>query len=205
MYRKIVYVIAITLVMIFLFNCSLNKKSVKLIIANSLFEVQVKKGTVLTDDIVFSSTGLNNMTLYYDKNFTQKYENERIKEDLILYLDYCESELLTQIREDFRIFEKKYDYTVSDVWIEFYMGKFNNYIICMYILRGQGFLQSITKEKFGDLELVYPDSNKYYCWKDGDFYTLTELYNSNEISIKDIETIIERDIIAYRIRQVVKP
>ena len=99
-----------------------------------------------------------------------------------------------------KIMEIKQDYVdylsieknISDVVIDYYIGEYNEYIILMLSYEGQPFFDWIITCYFDDMELVYPNSNILIAWKNGVFYQLKDLYESQELSTKDVKKIIKK-------------
>lgn len=99
------------------------------------------------------------------------FKEQRIKKDYISHFDIS-------------------DVTANDVVLDYYGGNYNGYEIVM--LDAECHDPETRVEQIGDSSITYYDSNQLYAWKNGIFYSLVDLYASNDFSVDDIKFIISR-------------
>jgi|GEM_PF-4251507 len=101
--------------------------------------------------------------------------------------------ILSEIKQDYYeqfVYEK--DKTVSDVIVDYYVGRYNGYYVLMLSYKGEPFFDGCFTVCFDEYSITYSNSNTLRAWKDGAFYDLEELYKLGELSKKDIKQIIEQ-------------
>lgn len=81
------------------------------------------------------------------------------------------------------------DNTPKDFYIEYYVGKYNGYRVLMFSLTDKKYGNIPYLDKIGDVYISYSNSKRLTAYKNGEFYTLQELYKKEELTEKEINEI----------------
>ena len=88
-----------------------------------------------------------------------------------------------------KLSKEKYDITLDDVEVYHYYGEYNGYYISIVQHNKEQFSKYTEFKYIDDVEFIYCSSNEYSAWKDGEFYSLEELYENNEITKEELSKI----------------
>lgn len=153
--------------------------------------VNIKRLSNISYDLITIIDKDNIEGLYLDSNYTIKYNNEDVKEDINIYIlsyDQTYNVIINQ-------YVKTKQLENSNL-IEYYqIGVFKGYNIGVWKKTTDNF--SVYQETFGDIVITLGINCELLGWKSGEFYNLKELYNLNIITnemILDIESYFTRDI-----------
>lgn len=81
------------------------------------------------------------------------------------------------------------DNSPKDFYVEYYVGKYNGYRILMFSLTDKKYVNMPYLDKIGDVFISYSNSKKLIAHKNGEFYTLQELFENEELTEKEINKI----------------
>lgn len=138
--------------------------------------------------------------LYLDENYTIKYNNEIIKEDITLYIheyiyDGITQELYDEIKRDYI---DKYYYYLGDhvdpeqIKIAEFVCNINGIIIAkfydMFDYESR-FYDLLWKETIDGIDIWSKDTNIYRVWNNGEFYKLQEAYEKNVLTKENLITL----------------
>ena len=94
-----------------------------------------------------------------------------------------------RIKEDYIEFFNITDKTADDVVLDYYAGNYEGYEIVMLDVEWHDPEEWI--EVIGKMQINYKDSNRLLAWKDGEFFSLTDAYNTEKLSAESISDIGE--------------
>lgn len=168
------------------------KEKEEKIVIDKNSSINLSMVTILEDDKIEG--------LYLDENYTIKYNNEIIKEDITLYIheyiyDGITQELYDEIKRDYI---DKYYYYLGDqadseqIKIAEFVCNINGTIIAKFYDMfdyENCFFDLVWKETIEGVDIWNTNSNIYRVWNNGEFYKLQEAFEKNVITKDDLVTI----------------
>ena len=206
---------------IFIVGCN-SQKEIKITynINNVVISYNYQDDLIITNKHIELITDMEIEGIYYDNEYTKKYNNEIIKQDTIFYLKVINlqdnpfpglsNELYNQIKTDY-IKERYGNFYIGlyeeDVKINKFIGIFNNSIVASYYcphINGISkfdydnyIINIIHKITIDNIDLWFETTNPIRVYNNGEFYSLEEAYNNKSISLEDlnqISNILKEDI-----------
>ena len=207
---------------VFITGCNSQKeKEIKITynINDVVISYNYQDNLVITNKHIELITDMEIEGIYYDEEYTKKYNNEKIKKDTILYLKVINlqdnpfpglsNELYNQIKTDYikERYGNLYIGIYDDVKINKFIGIFNNSIIASYYCPyGDGIaelnydnyiINLVHKITIDNIDLWFETTNPIRVYNNSKFYSLEEAYNNKIISFDDlteISNILKEDI-----------
>ena len=194
MNRVILIILSIIMILTILTGCinSFGMKADFEIESNSMSEEQGEPEELnISMPEENSNSGGDNSSAFESKVESQQSEPQSESGDVfpIPRLPLTE-EMEERIKKDYCIFRNA-NIDSDEIKIAFiYWGTYNGYVsMSIYNLYGVH-IQAIRKENVAGYEFIYSNpSQKIQIWKDGEFYTLTDVYEKGLLKENDIKNI----------------
>lgn len=179
-------------------NNQSNKVNINFIFEDESKVVSIDKGDIITNDIIPWQDNINNIEIYYDDKKIEKYNNEPIIEDIIIYIKEKDNtpKIITdeQIKQDYLAYShSKGDtyLTIEDIEILNHYGQYGD-IVILRMFRGA--YQVVTYISFYELNIqfVFGDRNTPLVYKNGNFYELYDAYKNGIITKEHVISLNEK-------------
>ena len=176
---------------------------IKEIVITYIFEykkgsIKLESGTIFDISLIKQNIDEYDVEgIYWDKEYTNKYTNEKLYDDAELYLkrivrEYTFDTLTKEQEETIKAdYQKKYlsshkDATLEDVKIMYYVGTYNGCVIAMYTHTWHSNFDFPFSEEITDgYGIGYNIDNCLLVWKDNQFMRLKEAYEKGYIDFDD--------------------
>lgn len=176
---------------------------IKEIVITYIFEykkgsIKLESGTIFDISLIKQNIDEYDVEgIYWDKEYTNKYTNEKLYDDAELYLkrivrEYTFDTLTKEQEETIKAdYQKKYlsshkDATPEDVKIMYYVGTYNGCVIAMYTHTWHSNFDFPFSEEITDgYGIGYNIDNYLLVWKDNQFMRLKEAYEKGYIDFDD--------------------
>lgn len=202
MKRLIIFLITMVFILSF-FGCKENQKyvNVTFMIQDTSNIVKVDKGTIITEDIIpfIENINIEEYELYFDENKQQKYNNEPLNKDTIIYVDVIENEENISTEELINRAKKRYledfikgsrpNATIDDVRVGEFLGRYGN-SIALLMSDGRNIFRCIEIYYIvADLRFTTGEDKYIYIYNGGRLFYLWDAYAMEIITYEDLYSI----------------
>lgn len=169
--------------------------NVSFIIEGKTQVIEVKKGTSLTRDMI-PVNNVEEVELYYDKEYKNKFDNGIINNDIVLYvknkLERLDDDTTINIKTSYiKNFCNK-DTHLNEIIIEGYYGCYNDYYAVLIKELNKGDTGVIRKVIIENLIFNYPfDNREILLYKNDSFTTLDKAFENEYIIMDDLVKIYQ--------------
>ena len=180
-------------------GCDENQERINInfIVYGESYLVEIDKGNSISKDIIPIGNNKEVIELYYDEAFTYKYDNEKIYNNITIYIkqmaeNNLSKEIETKIKESYILNFCDKETKINEIIVERYYGNYNGFevILIKELYKGDnGWDRDIIINNvvfhyaFGNREIL--------LWTGKEFLTLDVAFEKKIITVDDLIKISE--------------
>ena len=157
--------------------------------------VEVDKGTIISEDIIPFIQN-KNTELYYDENFSNEYNNEKIYKNIDIYVKLNDDSNINMIDKACEAYFNRYikskreDAIIDDVILFEYLGTYNGVFVGVFLDKKDCvFIERECEIIVKDIVFNYSYGYDIYVYDGKIFMDLLTAYNNSKLTYENILSI----------------
>lgn len=199
--KKVLMICFILVVAYVLVGCNKNEKvKINFKIGDFSSVVEVEKGTIITEDIIPFIQNKSNK-LYYDKNYSHEYDNEKIDKSMDIYVKLNDEESINMVDEVCEAYfnrfikPKREDAVIEDAILFEYLGTYNGIFVGIFLdEKDCVFIEKECKIIVEDIVFNYSYGYNIYVYDGTNFMDLLTAYDHSKLTYENVLSIYKLHI-----------
>ncbi len=194
--KRIIVLLMMLILSIVLVGCN-NEEKVKVNFKVGEFSssVEIDKGTIISKDIIpFIQS--KSKKLYYDKNYSHEYNNEKIDKNIDIYVKLSVEESIDMVDEACEAYfnrfikPKREDAVIEDVILFEYLGTYNGVFVGVILdKKNCVFVEKECQIVVADIVFKYSYGYFIYAYDGTNFMDLLTAYNNSKLTYENLLSI----------------
>ena len=199
--KRIIVLFIMLILSVALVGCN-NEEKVKVNFKVGEFSslVEIDKGTIISEDIIpFIQS--KSKKLYYDKNYSHEYNNEKIDKNIDIYVKLNVEESIDMVDEACEAYfnrfikAKREDAVIDDVILFEYLGTYNGVFVGVILdKKNSVFVEKECQIVVEDIVFKYSYGYFIYAYDGTNFMDLLTAYNQSKLTYDNLESIYKLHI-----------